>query len=252
MTITKPCPYCATELSGDDLEAFGHAGLAHIKADHADLPYPDMSVRNYFEGMARMTGGIERLDSIGPVEVHPVTEDRIDDWLVFFDFDAMTAIPEYAACYCAEPHDTEPGAERSPEHWTERRAAMIERLRNGTTVGYLAYVAGRPVGWVNASKRGDYSLFRRDDEADDCTVGIACFAVAPPYQGHGVSKALLDRVVADAPSRGATAVDAYPFNADTDRQVDFRGTRNTFDRAGFTKVKVRTRDTVVRLRVGDT
>ena len=247
MTVTEPCPFCQQPIEGDDLDSFGHAGLAHVKAEHTDLPYPDMAVRNYFEGMARMTGGTERLDTIGPIEIHPVTEDRIDDWLAFFDFDAMTTIPQYSSCYCAEPHQLEPGGDTMPiVHWTERRALMIERLRSGTTVGYLAYVDGRAVGWVNASKRGEYSLFRREDEADDCTVGIACFAVAPPYQGHGVSKALLDRVIADAPQRGAEAVEAYPFNPGVDAEADFRGPRSIYDRAGFTEVKIRTNDTVVR------
>jgi GNAT superfamily N-acetyltransferase len=244
---TEPCPFCGSTIEGADLDAFGRAGLAHVRSEHRDVPYPDMAVRNYFEGMARMTGGTERLESIGAVEVHPVTEDRIDDWLDYFDHHAMTAIPQYAACYCLEPHALEPGAESMPEaHWSDRRAAMIERLRQGTTFGYLAYVDGQPAGWVNASLRCHYSLYRRGDEADDQTIGVSCFAVAPPFQFHGVAKALLDRVLADAPERGVTAVEAYPFNADTERDVDFRGTRSMFDRAGFTEVKIRTRDTVVR------
>ena len=245
--ITKPCPFCQVPLDGVDLDAFGRVGLAHVRSEHPDLPYPDMAVRNFFEGMARMTGGTERLESIGPIEVHPVTDDRIDDWLAFFDFDATTTIPQFSSCYCLEPHERDPALPSMPEaHWSERRAAMVDRLRSGATVGYLAYAGDRPVGWVNASKRGDYSMFRRDDEADDCTIGISCFAVAPPYQGHGVSKALLDRVLADAAGRRADAVEAYPFNPDVTPDADFRGPRAIYDKAGFTEVKIRTHDTVVR------
>jgi GNAT superfamily N-acetyltransferase len=247
MMYTKPCPFCGAEIHGADLGEFGLAGLGHVRSEHSDQPYPDMAVRNYFEGMARMTGGTERLGELGAIEVHQVTEDRIDDWLDYFDHHAMTTIPEYSACYCMEPHELVPGSASMPEaHWTERRAAMVERLRNGTTVGYLAYVDGKPAGWVNASLRCHYSLYRRDDEADDETIGISCFAVAPPYQFHGVAKALLDRVIADAPAREAAAIEAYPFNPDTERQVDFRGTRSMFDRAGFTEVASRARDTVLR------
>lgn len=248
--ITQACPFCSAELAGDDLDAFGHAGLAHVRAEHAEVPYPDMAVRNYFEGMARMTGGTERLESIGTVEVHPVTEDRIDDWLDYFDHHAMTTIPQFASCYCFEPHEAEPGA--SEDHWTDRRQAMIDRLQAGTTAGYLAYIDGRPAGWVNASKRCDYTLFRRNDADDDTTIGVSCFAVAPPFQGHGVASALLDRVIADAADRGATAVEAYPFNPDVEREADFRGPRPLFDKAGFTPVKIRTNDTVVRRAVSDT
>lgn len=250
--IRHACPFCDSPLDADDLDALGRAGLDHVRAEHPEVPYPDMAVRNYFEGMARMTGGTERLASIGTVEVHPVTEDRIDDWLDFFDHHAMTTIPQYSACYCLEPHELEPGAVSMPEaHWSERRAAMVERLRAGTTTGYLAYVDGRPAGWVNASLRCHYGLYRRGDEHDDDTIGVACFAVAPPYQFHGVANALLDRVLADAPSRGAAAVEAYPFNADTERLVDFRGTRSMFARRGFTEVAVRGHDTVVRREVDD-
>jgi GNAT superfamily N-acetyltransferase len=250
--IRHTCPFCETSLEADDLDAFGRAALAHVRADHPDVTYPDMAVRNYFEGMARMTGGTQRLEAIGTIEVHPVTEDRIDDWLEFFDHHAMTAIPQYAACYCLEPHELSPGAESMPEaHWTERRAAMVERLRAGTTTGYLAYVDGHPAGWVNASLRCHYSLFRRGDEHDDDTIGIACFAVAPPYQFHGVANALLDRVLADAPTRGAAAVEAYPFKEDTPRLVDFRGTRSMFDRRGFTEMAIRRDETVVRRTIDD-
>lgn len=250
MTISRPCPFCASVIEAPDLEAFGHAGLAHVRAEHPDTPYPGMAVRNYMEGLARMTGSAERLDSIGPIEIHPVTEDRIDDWLAFFDFDAMVATPQWASCYCLEPHDLAPGAESMPEtHWTERRAAMVERLQAGSTVGYLAYVDGRPAGWVNASKRGDYSLYRRGDDADDCTIGVACFAVAPAFQGHGVAKALLARVIADAPERGADVVEAYPFKPDVEVEAQFRGPRSMYDRVGFQLVAERGNDTVVRYPV---
>jgi GNAT superfamily N-acetyltransferase len=245
--INRACFACGAAIEGADLGEYGLVGLAHVRAVHADeIPYPDMAVRNYFEGEARMTGGAERLVDIGEVEVHRVTGERIDDWLAFFDFDMAVGVPQNSACYCLEPHEVVPG-EPLPEmrHWTERRAEMIERLRDGTTVGYLAYVDGNPAGWVNASMRADYGLFRRGDEHDRDTVGIACFAIAPPYRGHGIAGRLLERVVADAAARDAAAVEAYPFNDEVPSGSGFRGSRAMYDAAGFTEVRIRTRDTVV-------
>jgi GNAT superfamily N-acetyltransferase len=238
---------CGTQLEGQDLTSYGQAGLAHVRAEHAELPYPDMAVRNVYEGDARMTGSADRLESVGVIEVHPVTEDRIDDWLSFFDFDAMVGVPQNSACYCLEPHEVAPG-EPLPElgHWTERRQAMIDRFRDGRAFGYLAYVDGQPAGWVNASRRCDYTMFSRGDEADEQTIGIACFAIAPPYRRHGLAQRLLDRVVADAAARGATNVEAYPLNEDAPSGSGFRGGRLMYESAGFTEVKVRQRDTVVR------
>jgi GNAT superfamily N-acetyltransferase len=254
--ISRPCRFCGEQLDADDLDDFGHVGLLHLRVSHSEMPFPDMAVRNYFEAEARMTGGAERLDEIGEVEIHPVTEDRIDDWLAFFDADAMVDVPQNAACYCLEPHELRPGEVSMPaEHWRTRRARAVERLRAGTMGGYLAYVDGRPAAWVNASCRADERLFCTGDPADADTIGVACFAVAPPYRRHGLSRRLLDRVVADAGQRGAAAVEAWPFSSEAGDglaagpgapDAQFRGHRALFDAAGFTEIEPRQIDVVVR------
>jgi GNAT superfamily N-acetyltransferase len=130
---------------------------------------------------------------------------------------------------------------------------MVARLRAGTTYGYLAYVGGRPGGWVNASIRAEYSLFRRGDGAqpgDDVVVGVACFIVAPPYRRHGLSRALLERVIADAPQRGAAYVEAYPLREHRGTDAGrFRGAREMYDALGFEPVAERVHDVVVRRSV---
>src|SRR3712207_633414 len=117
-----------------------------------------MGVRNTFEAQIRLTGPTEPVDVLGEVEVHPVTPDRIDDWLDFFDHDATVDVPHNGACYCLEPHEIDP-RQPLPEmrRWTERRAEMLDRLRAGGAFGYLAYVDGRPAAWVKASIRSDCS-----------------------------------------------------------------------------------------------
>jgi GNAT superfamily N-acetyltransferase len=246
--ISRPCFECGELLEGDDLEAYGFVALAHVRAAHADtIPFPDMAVRNYFEGEARMTGSAERLETIGAVEIHPVVPDRIDEFLTFMENDAMAGMPQWSSCYCLEPHEVAPGDER-PEfkHWTERREIMRQLLTDGKAFGYLAYVDGRPAGWVNASKRGDCTLFARGDDADATTVSVPCFAIAPPYRGHGLAPLLLERVLADAASRGGEAIEAYPFTNQEQDAPNFRGPRSMYDAAGFDEVKVRANDTVVR------
>lgn len=193
-----------------------------MRADHPDWPYPDQAVRNVGAGTIRLDGApTERLAAIGSVEVHPVTEDRIDDFLDLFDHKVFAGFPQWSACYCLEPHEVLPDGENpGMRPWRERRAEMAERLRTGATIGYLAYADGAVAGWVNASRRLDYSLFRRGDEDDQCTVG-------------------------------ATWIEAYPFNERREGDnPDFRGPRSMYDERGFSEVKVRQRDTVVRRRVG--
>jgi GNAT superfamily N-acetyltransferase len=247
------CFGCDEIIEADDAEAVADRFLEHAAESH-DWSYPEAALRNFArnwaEAVERLTGGTERLPEIGEITVHPVTEDRIDDWLYFFDHDGFAGNPDWASCYCREPHD--PGTEDDPERpWTDNRAVMAERLRSGGTFGYLAYVDGKAAGWVNASPRADYAAAYRlvDPDGPDpaSVIGVSCFVIAPPFRRHGVAAALLDRVIADAPARGASWVEGYPINEPEEGDGGhFRGPRSMYDARGFDPVEVRERDTVMR------
>jgi GNAT superfamily N-acetyltransferase len=166
-----------------------------------------------------------------------------------FDHDGFAGNPDWASCYCLEPH-----VPATPGHparaWRETRATMAGRLRSSTTFGYLAYVGDRTAGWVNASLRSDYGLYRLVDPngpAPATVVGVSCFVIAPPFRRHGIASALLDRAIADAPARGTAWIEAYPLNKpDHSDAGHFRGPRSMYDARGFEAIEVRERDTVVR------
>ncbi len=247
------CFECGARVEGDDLADLGDRFLAHARHSH-EWPYPDQGIRNYAEATQRLTGPSDRLSALGEPTIHPVTEDRLDDWAAFFDHDAFVGKPEWAACYCLEPHVAVPETldEGDPPPWRHNREAMLQRLRDGDSFGYLAYVDGRAAGWVNASLRSDYTLHPGEDEdpPGSQVVGISCFIIAPPYRRHGLAAALLDRVLADASERGAGWVEAYPFTGDTEGDASsFRGLRQMYDERGFEPVRTRARDTVMRRAV---
>jgi GNAT superfamily N-acetyltransferase len=246
------CFGCDAVIEAEDVEAVADAFVAHGQEAHT-WAYPERAIRNYARNYAeateRLTGSTERLPEIGDVTVHPVTEDRIDDWLRFFDHDAFAGNPDWASCYCLEPHVPETPEE--PERaWRERRAAMVERLRGGTAFGYLAYAGGTPAGWVNASLRSEYGLYRLVDPGGPepaSVIGVSCFVIAPPFRRHGIASALLDRVIADASTRGASWIEGYPRNKPEEGDAaHFRGPQSMYDARGFEPVEVRERDTVVR------
>ena len=247
------CFGCDALIEADDSDAVADAFVVHGQESHT-WSYPEEAVRNYArnyaEAIERLTGGTERLSEIADITEHPVTEERIDDWLRFFDHDAFAGNPDWASCYCIEPHV--PATPEQPEPaWRETRATVADRLRAGTTFGYLAYVDGRPAGWVNASLRSDYGLYRHvdpDGPEPTSVIGVSCFIIAPPFRWHGIASALLDRVIADA-ARGAAWIEGYPSQqARRERRRPFPWPavhlRCTRIRA---RSKVRERDTVVRL-----
>src|SRR5262245_27418050 len=226
-------------IEADAPDAVADAFVAHGQESHT-WSYPEAAIRtyarNYVEAVERLTGSTERLSEITDISVYPMTEDRIDDWLGFFDHDAFAGNPDWASCYCLEPHV--PATPEQPERaWRETRAAMAARLRAGATFGYLAYVGGRPAGWVNASRRSDYGLYRQvDSDGPEPTIviGVSCFVIAPPFRRHGIASALLDRVIADASARGAAWIEGYPHNTpDASDASHFRGPRSIYDARGF-------------------
>jgi GNAT superfamily N-acetyltransferase len=253
VNVKVKCFGCDALIESDGADALVDAFVAHAQERHT-WSYPEEAIRNYArnyaDATARLTADTERLPEIADVTVHPVTTDRIDDWLRFFDHDGFAGNPDWASCYCLEPHV--PATPEHPERpWRERRAAVAERLRGDTTSGYLAYVEGRAVGWVNASLRSDYGLFRDvDPDGPEATsvIGVSCFVIAPPFRRHGIASALLDRVIADASARGAAWIEAYPDNKPAESDAGhFRGPRSMYDARGFEPIQVRERDTVVRL-----
>jgi len=249
------CFGCDASIEAQGADQIVDAFVAHGREKHT-WSYPEEAIRNYARNYAeaeeRLTGATERLPEIGDVTVHPVTEARVGDWLRFFDHDGFAGNPSWASCYCLEPHV--PALPEQPERpWRERRTTMAERLRGGSTFGYLAYVDGRPAGWVNASLRSDYGLYRLVDRGGPeprAVIGVSCFVIAPPFRRHGIASALLDRVIADASARGASWVEGYPDNAPEESDAGhFRGARSMYDARGFEPIEVRERDTVVRLAV---
>jgi len=253
--VTVKCFACDTRIEANAADEAVLLFLAHGREQHS-WTYPEESLRSYARNCAeaaeRLTGATERLSAISPIAVHPVTADRVDDWLQFFDHDAFAGNPDWAACYCLEPHV--PATPENPERpWRDTRAAVRCRLQEGTTSGYLAYVDDRPAGWVNASFRSDYGLFQLTGEGGPeprTVIGVSCFIIAPPFRRHGVASALLDRVIHDAPARGASWIEGYPHNTPKANDAShFRGPRSMYEARGFQPVEVQEHYTVMRRSV---
>jgi GNAT superfamily N-acetyltransferase len=238
---------CEFAVEADSDAAFPRAYLAHVRETHSDWPYPDLAVEIVGEALLRLTGPKDRVEQLGDdVTVSPVMPDHLDAWLSFFDHDAFVDRPWIAACYCLEQHG--PMARPAIGSWRENRAAMDALFRAGKAYGYLAFVGGRPAGWVNAALRRDqvYALDRPDDAT---TITVSCFNVAVPYRGHGLQARLLDRVIADAPGRRAARIEAYPHGEPLAGDVEgaFRGALSLYESRGFTVIKDLGARRVVRL-----
>ncbi len=196
------------------------------------------------------------------VQIQRLTPAHVEDYLGFFDHERGPAFadnPEWASCYC-HFYEVAPAI-----HWPSldgqaNRVAMRERILSGEMEGFLAYVAGEVVGWVNAQPyhKLRHACARLRIAAPLLPVppheaaAIVCFVVAPDWRRKGVARALLRGAVDDLLARGICLVDAFPWKAgpgETAPVDHYHGTLSMFVAAGFAPIAEHETMTVVRKSV---
>lgn len=231
MTREMTC-HCGAVLSGADTESLVEPALAHFEKAHAELGLSRVSVRNYLEAEDRTTGDLDRRDEVGEIEIVPLTPDRADEAIRFFDLDAFPDNPAWGSCYCMFYFL---GGNENPEWghlpWREIKDAQHARIEAGATTGALAHVDGRVAGWCNASARSSFPTHATGD--DEGVRSVVCFVIAPPYRRHRLATKLLEAVIEDSPSSGYTTLEAYPRRDARSAASAYVGALEMYARAGF-------------------
>ena len=202
--------------------------------DAHGLQLTEANTRDYFEAEDRLAPVRPRVDELGDVEIHQATPGRLDDLLHFFDVEGFAGKPEWAACYCMAHHL----GEGRPDYCrANNRAALVDRIKDGTTTGFLAYTDGNVAAWCNASPRSTYIHYKGRDDRDDDKVGsVVCFVVAPPYRKHGLARRLLDAALASFVERGFEVAEAYPNKQPSDDASAYHGPLSMYLDAGFEEI----------------
>jgi len=169
------------------------------------------------------------------------------------DFWALMARDQHegAVCWCtAWWTDTwEDYLALTPAQRRELRESLIER---GEYDGYLAYVDGAPVAWmqVGARDRLGKVLVSFELEPDPETWATTCFLVLEPYRGQGLGREFLRQVLADLDARGVTLVEGYPRHGEGHGATDlWSGPEALYADSGFSEVKKGPNRSVYRRRL---
>lgn len=132
-----------------------------------------------------------------------------------------------------------PGMKKAAE---VRKGKLRDLATKGPPPGLIAYLGGKPVGWVTLGPRADFKRLERSramKAVDDRPVwSIVCFVVPSEHRGQGVASALLEGAIDYAAKRGATILEAYPKEPAGHAPDDslWFGTKSMYDRAGFEEV----------------
>ena len=138
--------------------------------------------------------------TIPAIEVVPATADRWPDVMA-----VMGGSGGDRGCWCQ--YYRWPSSEFSALGAGGGRRALERQVTEGPPPGLLAYVDGQPVGWVGIGPRHEMGRLVRSRTIpliDDVPVwSILCFLVRPGFRRRGVTKALLQGVIAHARAAGA-------------------------------------------------
>ena len=169
------------------------------------------------------------------LEVRRLSPDNADDFRALMARDKR----EGSLCWCtAWWADTwEQFQENTPDQNRQFREELFER---GEYDGYLAYVSGAPVAWMQVGGRDRLAklLVNFELSPDPETWATTCFLVLEPFRRQGVGREFLRQVLLDLDGRGVTAVEAYPRHGTGHEATDlWSGPESVYAEAGFTEVK---------------
>ncbi len=169
-------------------------------------------------------------------EFHPVTADRWSDLETLFGKNGACA-----GCWCMWWRIRRSVWEK--QKGEGNRKALKRLATKGPAPGILAYIEGKPAGWVCVGPRDDFPvlensrLFKRID--DQKVWSIVCFFTARPYRRTGMTGKLIQAAIRYARTKGARILEAYPVEPKSDKMPDlfaFTGLNSVFRKAGFKEV----------------
>ena len=140
------------------------------------------------------------------LSIRPLGPEGLDEFLRFFDGDALADNAWWAGCYCnfyeslTHPADNPDPATSAFVAFRDRnRSEKAARIRAGLAHGFLASRDGKVVGWLNAQRSDAYANPRQFEpafaEIPEGTGHLMCFVVAPGVRRQGVASALLQAAV---------------------------------------------------------
>jgi ribosomal protein S18 acetylase RimI-like enzyme len=153
-------------------------------------------------------------------------------------FRTLLGGPDFGGCFCAV--------------WTAFDETWLDRCRDpaqpnfeltrrdvlaGRQAGFLIYGDEDLIGWTGSGPKTDFPILKQrlgsrlsTFQADVWAIG--CIALKADYRGRGLATAVVEAVVEQARTAGATIIEAYPTDP-WDEPRSYRGALELYRRLGF-------------------
>lgn len=174
------------------------------------------------------------VNPMNDIVIKTFTPDLLEDYLNFFDNDAFADNPDWSACYCTWFHFDHTKCDFNKTTAEQNRSAIIERIKNNKMYGYLAYSNSKPIAWLNAGSKQNYTVVPKttDDEKYKIAATV-CFTIAKDYRKKGIARQLLDRACADFKKQNYDIIEGYPLQNTNRDDHNYHGPYSLFISGGF-------------------
>ncbi|WP_419907837.1 N-acetyltransferase family protein [Hoeflea sp.] len=162
-----------------------------------------------------------------PIDCHAVENARWADLEALFE---ARGGPHY--CWCMAWRSKPPDKDKA-----SLKAALHQRVNDGTPIGIIGYDGNRPVAWCSIAPRPTYRRLGGpgDHESDGAVWSIVCFFIKRDMRGKGLTESLIRAAISEAQAHGAKTIEAYPVDSNSP-SYGFMGRVATFERLGFKPV----------------
>ncbi len=184
--------------------------------------------------------------------IRPLTPERSEDFIAFFDGVDFCDHPDWSSCYCYSFHFTGPSEKWNKEN---NRSAVRRLIAEGRMKGYLAYMDGKAVGWCNANKRQNFqrlvSLYDLADPGHEKICSLVCFVIHQSVRRMGIAAKILEQIIIDYAALGYEFLEAYPLKGEASDESNYHGPMALYAKQGFEIVRDMDAYTLVRKSLQD-
>lgn len=179
------------------------------------------------------------------LKIKKLMPEMVNEYLHFFDNTPHDDGKPENICYCINwCAENDYNRVDDPQR-TERKYLAQEYIKRGTLQGYLAFMNGEIVGWVNVNTKHEcsacygYTHYLTDInelpyQKNEKVKSIFCFVIAPSMKRKGIATKLIEFICQDASRDGYDFVEAYPYKQNDNEYLYYVGLTSLYEKCGFT------------------
>ncbi len=166
------------------------------------------------------------------IKLEPLKTEKLDT------FRELLGSSEFGGCFCAVwTSYSDDWVSRCHDKSQPNFQITKRNVEEGKHVGYLIYQDYHLVGWTGSGPKTAFPFLKeklgsRLSIYSDTVWSVGCLAIKETFRGKGLSDLIIQAIIREATTKGASVLEAYPVRPFDEPRV-FRGTYPLYKKLGF-------------------